>query len=287
MLQLSPRAVSRFVVVALLAFGGSSLHRPLLLARASQPPADAPQPRPEPTAAAATPAYVLRATTFITPPATTCARHRRQPHRRRLNARSTSNGWPPSSAASGPTLSVFKRSTVCGDGSGGIDQANALGAMLDMSVCYAGNLDHQTDSHADRPHQYGTLILTRGPLTACWNTLLPRSNPTSEQRGLLHAVVDIHGTPFRVYNTHLHTAVADRAVQVPAVDALIGETAPAILIGDLNAQPTELRRWRRCRTACGTPGSSAARATASRIRRPPTRRPIAASTSASPRTTLW
>lgn len=123
--------------------------------------------------------------------------------------------------------------------SGTVDQANALGAMVDMSVCYGGNLDHQADSHASRPHQYGTLILTKAPLIACWNTLLPRANPSSEQRGLLHAVVDVRGTPFHVYNTHLHTALADRAVQVPAVDALIGETTPSILLGDLNAQPTE------------------------------------------------
>jgi endonuclease/exonuclease/phosphatase family metal-dependent hydrolase len=124
--------------------------------------------------------------------------------------------------------------------SGYVDQAARLGELLRMNVCYGGNLDHQADNHADRPHQYGTAILTKRPLLACWNTLLPRAATNTEQRGLLHAVVKAHnGTPVHVYNTHLHTTVAERTVQVPAVDALIAQTSPSVLLGDLNAQPTE------------------------------------------------
>jgi endonuclease/exonuclease/phosphatase family metal-dependent hydrolase len=125
--------------------------------------------------------------------------------------------------------------------SGYVDQAARLGELMRMNVCYCGNLDHQADNHADRPHQYGTAILTKRPLLACWNTLLPRAATNTEQRGLLHAVVKAHnGARVHVYNTHLHTTVAERTVQVPAVDALIGETTPSILLGDLNAQPTEV-----------------------------------------------
>lgn len=124
--------------------------------------------------------------------------------------------------------------------SGYVDQAARLGELLRMNVCYGGNLDHQADNHADRPHQYGTLILTKRPLLSCANTLLPRAATNTEQRGLLHAVVRAHnGARVHVYNTHLHTTVAERTVQVPAVDALIGQTSPSILLGDLNAQPTE------------------------------------------------
>lgn len=124
--------------------------------------------------------------------------------------------------------------------SGSVDQATRLGALLRMNVCYGGNLDHQPDSHAARPHQYGTLILSKRPLLACWNTLLPRANTSSEQRGLLYALVEVPGGPaLHVYNTHLHTAAVDRAVQVPAMDALIADATPAIILGDLNAQPTE------------------------------------------------
>lgn len=124
--------------------------------------------------------------------------------------------------------------------SGYVDQAARLGELLRMNVCYGGNLDHQADNHADRPHQYGTLILTKRPLLSCGNTLLPRAATNTEQRGLLHAVVKAHnGARVHIYNTHLHTTVAERTVQVPAVDALIGQTSPSILLGDLNAQPTE------------------------------------------------
>lgn len=124
--------------------------------------------------------------------------------------------------------------------SGYVDQAMRLGELLSMNVCFGGNLDHQADVHADRPHQYGTLILSKRPLLACWNTLLPRASETAEQRGLLRAVVELdNGARLHVFNMHLHTTVPDRALQVPVVDTLIGDSSPAILLGDFNAQPTE------------------------------------------------
>jgi endonuclease/exonuclease/phosphatase family metal-dependent hydrolase len=122
---------------------------------------------------------------------------------------------------------------------GNVDQASALGTMTGMRVCYGGNLDHQADDHAAQPHQYGTLILTKAPLGACWNTLLPRASTSTEQRGLLHAEIDVQGIRFHIFNTHLHTTIAERTVQAPAVDALVGPAAPAIVVGDFNAQPAE------------------------------------------------
>ncbi len=123
--------------------------------------------------------------------------------------------------------------------SGVVDQPAALARQLRMHVCYGANLDHQPDNHASQPHQYGTAILSRRPILSCENSLLPRANPNSEQRGLLHARINVRGVPLHFYNTHLHTQAADRAVQIPALDALVSDTAPAIIVGDFNAQPTE------------------------------------------------
>jgi endonuclease/exonuclease/phosphatase family metal-dependent hydrolase len=124
--------------------------------------------------------------------------------------------------------------------SGYVDQPEVLSAALGMPHrCYAANLQHPADAHADRPHQYGTLVLSRHPILACGNTLLPRSAETSEQRGLALAVVDAGGVPVRVYNTHLHTTEADRLLQVvPIALALDVAVGPAVVVGDFNARPT-------------------------------------------------
>lgn len=119
------------------------------------------------------------------------------------------------------------------------DQPAVLSAALGMAHrCYAANLDHPADQHADRPHQYGTLILSRLPITTCSNTLLPRTGD-NEQRGLTLAVIDVGGAPLRFYNTHLHTTAADRLLQTAAVAAAIDATGagPKVIVGDLNARP--------------------------------------------------
>ena len=126
--------------------------------------------------------------------------------------------------------------------SGYVDQAAWLAAELGMHYCYGANLDHGPDSHATVPHQYGTAILSRYPILACENTLLPKADPRTEQRGLLEALVEVEGTPLRFYNTHLqHTGGpggADRTVQVEAILEQIGRPRESVvLVGDLNARP--------------------------------------------------
>jgi endonuclease/exonuclease/phosphatase family metal-dependent hydrolase len=123
------------------------------------------------------------------------------------------------------------------------DEPAALSAALDMEHrCYAANLDHAPDNHADRQHQYGTLILSRFPILTCSNTLLPRTGE-NEQRGLNLAVIDVEGVPLRFYNTHLHTTEADRLLQTPAISAAIDAIpsigdGPTVIVGDFNARPT-------------------------------------------------
>jgi endonuclease/exonuclease/phosphatase family metal-dependent hydrolase len=123
--------------------------------------------------------------------------------------------------------------------SGYADQPAVLSAALGMEHrCYAANLDHPADVHADRPHQYGTLILSRFPIRTCSTTPLPRTG-ASEQRGLSLAVIDVRGIPVHFYNTHLHTTAADRLLQTPEIAMATDAAGPGltVLVGDFNARP--------------------------------------------------
>lgn len=124
--------------------------------------------------------------------------------------------------------------------SAGEDEPAALASALGMPHrCYAANLDHQPDVHATVPHQYGTVILSRFPLLECTNTLLPKSD-NAEQRGLTLGVIDVQGVRLRFYNTHLHTASADRVLQTAEIARILdaGGSVPTVLLGDFNARPT-------------------------------------------------
>ncbi|GHE90543.1 metal-dependent hydrolase [Amycolatopsis deserti] len=121
--------------------------------------------------------------------------------------------------------------------SGWADQAAELAGMLGYHVVFGANIDRDPPA-AGRPRiQYGTAILSRYPITAWDNTYLYRS-PGQEQRGLLHAVVDVRGVAVHVFDTHLAaSSQADRAEQTRQITELIGDTSPAVLVGDLNALP--------------------------------------------------
>ena len=124
--------------------------------------------------------------------------------------------------------------------SGGVDEPAVMAAALGFEhSCYAANLDHPVDSHANVPHQYGTVILSRFPILECENTLL-RRNGTAEQRGLTRALINVRGVPLDFFNTHLHTTQADRLLQTADIAAVIDAAAarPRVLMGDFNARPT-------------------------------------------------
>lgn len=125
--------------------------------------------------------------------------------------------------------------------SGYVDQPRALAHMLRMHSCYGANLDHPPDGHANVPHQYGTAILSVWRIQGCENTLLPRTDPGNEQRGLLEARINVGDVPVRFYDTHLqHDSLDDRIVQVQAIaDRVATIEPPVVVVGDLNAVPTE------------------------------------------------
>ncbi|CAN5698648.1 endonuclease/exonuclease/phosphatase family protein [soil metagenome] len=124
--------------------------------------------------------------------------------------------------------------------SGGVDEPAEIAAALGMDhSCYAANLEHGPDSHANVPHQYGTVIVSRFPILDCSNTLLRRTG-TNEQRGLTRALINVRGVPLQFFNTHLHTTAVDRLMQTADIAAVI-DAAPEgskVLVGDFNARPT-------------------------------------------------
>jgi endonuclease/exonuclease/phosphatase family metal-dependent hydrolase len=120
------------------------------------------------------------------------------------------------------------------------DEPAVIAAGLGMQhYCYAPNLDHQPDTHANVPHQYGTVIVSRFPILDCSNTLLRRTG-TNEQRGLTRALINVRGVPLQFHNTHLHTTAADRLMQTADIAGVIdaAPAGPMVLVGDFNARPT-------------------------------------------------
>lgn len=124
--------------------------------------------------------------------------------------------------------------------SGGVDEPAVIAAALGMAhYCYAANLNHQPDTHANVPHQYGTVIISRFPILDCSNTLLRRTG-NNEQRGLTRALINVRGVPLQFYNTHLHTTAVDRLMQTADIAGVIDAApeGPKVLMGDFNALPT-------------------------------------------------
>ncbi|GAA3670417.1 hypothetical protein GCM10022237_32790 [Nocardioides ginsengisoli] len=115
---------------------------------------------------------------------------------------------------------------------GGITQAAALAKATGLAWVYGGN----QRSRGTGP--IGNAILSRYPITAWSNTLLPVAGGR-EQRGLLHATVNVDGTMISVYSTHFDqgAGTARMAQARTAIQILAKDPNPKILGGDLNAGP--------------------------------------------------
>lgn len=127
-----------------------------------------------------------------------------------------------------------------GERSGWTDEPAELASRLGMHVVYGANLDLEPPAPGLPRRQYGTAILSRYPILDRQNTLLPKGRPAEEQRGLLEAVVDVHGVRVRTMTTHLqHDDAGSRLLQARVVaDAVRASAEPVVLTGDLNAVPT-------------------------------------------------
>ena len=117
-------------------------------------------------------------------------------------------------------------------------QAERLGELLGMNVCYSANLDNPPTEGRTGNRQYGTAILSSYALQNCTNTPLT-NHEGGEQRGLAQADIEVAGQTIRFYNTHLtHSDEAGRLVQAQEVARIVAaDGVPSVLVGDLNAEP--------------------------------------------------
>lgn len=122
------------------------------------------------------------------------------------------------------------------------DQATLLADRLGMYVAFGANLDLDPEPGDTERRQFGTAVLSRYPIVSATNHLLTNieypEKPT-EQRGLLHAVIDVGGAHLDFYNTHLdHQRAEQRISQVEEIlDVVEDNPGAGILVGDLNATP--------------------------------------------------
>lgn len=117
------------------------------------------------------------------------------------------------------------------------DQAAELAGLLGCHVAYGANIDLDPPEPGKPRAQFGNAILSRHPIARWENTHLFRS-PGEEQRGLLHAEVDVPGVLLHVYVTHLDAfSETDRVQQAQQVVRLVNGNDPAVLLGDFNARP--------------------------------------------------
>lgn len=118
-----------------------------------------------------------------------------------------------------------------------VDQAKALAGLLGWHAAYGANLDSPPPAGRTERSQYGTAVLSRYPIVSTENTHLYNAGG-KEQRGLLHAAIDVRGQRLDFYSTHLeHTSQDIRRHQTSEIVDLVGEADPAVVVGDFNAYP--------------------------------------------------
>lgn len=120
---------------------------------------------------------------------------------------------------------------------GGVDQAQAIAAALDMEL-------HFHPTVVVEEERFGDALLCRLPARPVRAAALPAllRDPPLEPRGALWVSVDVDGIALQVINTHLSLQHRERGMQV---DALLGPDwlghpacrSPRLLCGDLNALP--------------------------------------------------
>lgn len=108
---------------------------------------------------------------------------------------------------------------------GGVDMIDGLAALLpDYFFAFgpAMDLDFGATDGAGRPlnkrFQFGNMVLSRFPIVASRNLLLPRTLRFSRgnlQRSALEALVIAPSGPIRIYSVHLdHVSVTERSLQI-------------------------------------------------------------------------
>ncbi|WP_054957718.1 endonuclease/exonuclease/phosphatase family protein [Paenibacillus dakarensis] len=116
------------------------------------------------------------------------------------------------------------------------DQPKELAEMLGYHYAYGANLNLAPAAGQTENRQYGTAILSKYPILEANNVFL--SSFGKEQRGLLHAVVNVKGVRVNVFNTHLGLDVQSRMVQAQEIiEIASAQEGHSVLVGDFNATP--------------------------------------------------
>lgn len=117
------------------------------------------------------------------------------------------------------------------------DQPAELAKRLGFYVAFGANIDNDPPEGSDDRIQYGTAILSRYPIRASDNVPLYNTDGR-EQRGLLHARIDLGRESLDFYSTHLDaSSQPHRLAQAKEIVDLVGTRGRSVLVGDFNALP--------------------------------------------------
>ena len=140
-------------------------------------------------------------------------------------------------AAARPDIVALQELDVGRARTGGVDQAHAIAARLDMTVHFNASLKVAEE-------RYGDAILTHLPMRLVKSGPLPTLPRVRglESRGALWVEIEAGGLRLQVLNTHLGLVPLEQQAQARALlgPEWTGNPAfqgPAVLIGDFNATP--------------------------------------------------
>ncbi|MBP1917507.1 endonuclease/exonuclease/phosphatase family protein [Lederbergia galactosidilytica] len=115
------------------------------------------------------------------------------------------------------------------------DQGLELAKQLDFHFTYGANINEPPLSGHTENRQYGNALLSKYPIVEVENISLPTLDP--EPRGVIKALLDVHGVSVCVMNTHLSLDKESQQLQIQRLIELISTAkSPVILMGDFNAE---------------------------------------------------
>jgi endonuclease/exonuclease/phosphatase family metal-dependent hydrolase len=113
--------------------------------------------------------------------------------------------------------------------SGYKDQAKVIAEALGYHYYYGSNINILGV-------QYGNAFLSKYPIVSVGNHKLPKE--LLEPRGLIEAMIDVGGTPYHVFVTHLGLSADERIKQVSYLNERISmKEGNVLLMGDFNNKP--------------------------------------------------
>lgn len=121
------------------------------------------------------------------------------------------------------------------------DQISWFQNRLGMHAAFGPNLDLEPLDPAMPRRQYGNAILSKYPIQHTENHLMVNIDApgeSSEQRGMLEAVIQVEGDYLHFFCTHLSLEDEELQVNVQQILEIAGKSQlPQILTGDFNAVP--------------------------------------------------